>query len=134
MDRPHGLGADLAALINWIADDIDDAAEHFLPHGHRDAAAGIDGFLAAHEPIRRVHGDAADRALAQVLRHLQNQAVALIVDVKGVQNRRKLALEVHVHDRAQDLGDLPDHISRRHLALLPLELVRIAVRALPRRR
>ena len=69
-----------------------------------------------------------------MLRHLENQAIALIVDVKGVQNRRKLALELHVHDRAHDLGDPAHRVARRHLALLPLELVRIALRALPHRR
>ena len=104
------------------------------PHRHLDALAGIGGFFAPHEPVSGVHGDAAHRALTQVLRHFEHQAVALVVDVKGVQNRRKLTLELHVHDRAHDLADLADRVSRRHLALLPLELVRIALRALPHRR
>ena len=131
---PAGPGLDRAALVDGLADDVDDAPQHLRPHRHRDAFAGIGHLVAAHEPVRGVHGDAAERALAQMLRHLEHQPVALVVDVQRVQDRRKLALELHVHDRAHDLGDPAHRVLRRHLALLPLELVRPAVRALPHRR
>ena len=115
VDRPAGLGLDGTALVDRVADHVDDAPQHLRPHRHRDAVAGIDRLGAAHEAVRGVHGDAADGALAQMLRHFEDEPAAPVVDVQGVQDWRERAFEPHVNDRAHDLGDLPDRVFRRHL-------------------
>ena len=60
--------------------------------------------LAAHQPLGRVHGDGAHRVLAEMLRHLQHQAVAVVVGLERVQDRRQVAVELHVDDGAHHLA------------------------------
>ena len=68
------------------------------------APVSID-LLAADEAVGRVHGDGAHRVLAQMLRHLEHQALALVLGVQRVQDGGRLAVELHVDDGAQHLGD-----------------------------
>jgi hypothetical protein len=46
--------------------------------------------------------------LAQMLRHLEHQLLAMILGMQRVQDGRQIAVELDVDDRAQDLGDLAD--------------------------
>ena len=48
----------------------------------------------------------------QVLGDLEDQDLALIVDLERVQNRRQLAVELHVDDGADDLLDPADGVAR----------------------
>ena len=45
------------------------------PTGHRDGRAGVLDRHAAHQAVGRVHGDAADGVLAEVLRDLDDEVV-----------------------------------------------------------
>ena len=81
------------------------------PHRHGDRAAGVDHRLAAGQALGGVHGDGAHGVLAQVLGDLEHQAEGLagpLVGVGGlqrVQDRRQVAVELHVDDGADDLDD-----------------------------
>jgi hypothetical protein len=44
-------------------------------------------FLAAHQAFGRVHGDGAHGVLAEVLGHLEHQALAVVVGLERVQDR-----------------------------------------------
>jgi hypothetical protein len=68
-----------------------------------DRLAGVFHRLAAHQTFGGVHGDGAHGVLAQVLRHFQHQAVAIVVGFKRVEDRRQIAIELHVDDG-------PDHL------------------------
>ena len=46
--------------------------------------------------------------LAEMLRDFEHQAVAVVRGLERVQDRRQVALELHVDDGADDLGDLAD--------------------------
>ena len=46
--------------------------------------------------------------LAEVLRDLEHQAVALVLGLERVQDRRQVPFELHVDDGADDLGDASD--------------------------
>src|SRR5690606_33299465 len=70
-----------------------------------DRSARVDHLLAAHKTVGRAHGDTAHGVLAQMLRHLEHKAVAMIVRLKRVENRRQMLLELHVDDGADDLPD-----------------------------
>jgi hypothetical protein len=52
----------------------------------------------------------ADDSSRQVLRDLENQAVALVVGLQRCEDRRQLAFESDVDDGADDLRDLADQI------------------------
>jgi hypothetical protein len=51
-----------------------------------------------------------------VLRHFEDERAAGIVDVERVEDRGLVALEPHIDDGADDLGDRPDDIGRRGLS------------------
>jgi hypothetical protein len=111
MDGEMLRGIDRAALVHRLADDIDDAAQRLRPDGHGDRRAGIGRRLAADQAVGRVHGHGAHRLLAEMLRHLEHQPLALVLGVERVQDRGQLALELHIDHGAQDLGDLADGIT-----------------------
>ena len=45
-----------------------------------------------------------------MLRDFEHQAVALVLGLERVQDRRQVAFELHVDDGADDLGDLSDGV------------------------
>ena len=104
---------DRAALVDRLADDVEDAAQGLRADRHRDRLAGIDDLGAAHQPVGRVHRDRAHGVLAEMLRHFEHQGAAAVVDVQRVQDRRQLAVEMDIDDGADDLGDRADRIGAR---------------------
>jgi hypothetical protein len=97
------VAADRAALVDRLADDVHDAAERLGADRHADLRAGGADRLAAGEAVGRVHGDGADRVLAEVLGDLEDQAVAVVVGLERRQDRRQLAFERDVDDGADHL-------------------------------
>ena len=69
-------------------------------------------FLAAHQALGGVHRDGAHGVLAEMLRDFEHQAVAAVLGLERVQDRRQVILELHVDDGADDLGDLSDCVGR----------------------
>jgi hypothetical protein len=114
MDRVEGLGLDRAGLVDRLADDVDDAAERLRADRHLDVVAGVLHVHAAHEPLGGVHGDRADRVLAEVLRDLEHEIPVEAADrrIRHSQrliDRRQLAgRELDVDDRTDDLRDLTE--------------------------
>ena len=58
--------------------------------------------------------------LAEMLRDFEHQAVAAVLGLERVQDRRQVAVELHVDDGADDLGDLSDGVGlwRGHCVFL----------------
>ncbi len=113
VDR-HGVGvADRAALVDRLADDVEDAAERHRADGDADLRAGVADLLAAGEALGRVHRDRADGVLAEVLRDFEDEAVAVVVGLERREDRRELVVEAHVDDRADHLADAADVVGRR---------------------
>ena len=75
------------------------------PTGTEIGVAGVGDFLAAHEALGNVHRDAAHGVLAEMLRDLEHEPVAVVDRLERVQNRRQVAVELHVDDGADHLGD-----------------------------
>ena len=67
------------------------------------APVSYDG-LAAHQTFGGVHGDAAHGVLAEMLGDFEHQAVAAVLGLQRVQDRRQVAVEMHVDDGADDLA------------------------------
>ncbi len=57
-------------------------------------------------PSGAVHGDRAHGILAEMLRYLENQAVAMVLGFQRIQNRRQMSVELYVDDRAHYLANL----------------------------
>ena len=76
MDRQGLLRAHLTPLIHGLAHDVENPPERLGPDRHADRAARIHGLLAAHEAVRRVHGDGPHRRFSQVLGDFEHEAPA----------------------------------------------------------
>ena len=110
VDRTPVLALDRPGLVHRLADDVDDAPKEPGPDRHRDRQSGIPDVLAAHEALADVHGDRAHGRFAEMLRHFEHQAVAVVVGFQRIEDRRQLAVEMHVDDGADDLRNAPDLI------------------------
>ena len=108
VDRGGVGGADRAALVDRLADDVHDPAERLRADGHADLRAGVGDLLAAGEAVGRVHRDRADGALAEMLGDLEDEAVAVIVGLERREDLRQLAVEADVDDGADHLADAAD--------------------------
>ena len=106
VDRAPVHRLDRAGFVDRLADDVDDAAEQAGADRHRDRQAGIGDFLAAHQTFGDVHRDGAHRRFAEMLRHFEHQTIAAVIGLERIQDRRQIALELHVDDGADHLGDL----------------------------
>ncbi len=111
VNRGGLLGLDRGEAIDGLADHVEDAAEALGADRHPDGAARVTYFHAAHEAVGAVHGDRADRVLAQVLGDLERQVVlrprdAGVAHLERVEDHRELALvELDVDDGPDDLHD-----------------------------
>ena len=88
MDRAASLHDDRPSFVHGIADHVHDAPERALADRDRDRPAGVNDFLTAHQTFRDVHGDAAHRVLAQMLRDFEHKAIAIVDRLKRVENGR----------------------------------------------
>ena len=104
MPRVRG-GLDRAGLVDRLADDVHDAAQALVADRNRDRGAGVGDRLAADQAFGRVHGDGADRVLAEMLGDLEDEAVAEVGRLERVQDLGQRAVELHVDDGADHLRD-----------------------------
>ena len=106
------LVLDGRAVVDRLADDVEDAPQALRADRHGDGPAGVAHHHPADEAVGGVHGDGADGVLAEVLRDLEREVVlgardAGVGELEGVQDLRELALgELDVDDGADDLDHL----------------------------
>ena len=122
----RALGVHRAALVDRLADHVDDAAERLRADRDADPVAGVLGRLPAHQAVGGVHRDAAHGVLAEVLRDLEHEVVRAVVDAgvgdpqRGVDLGQRAGRELDVHHRSHDLDDPAVLLRdlRRHLGSL----------------
>ena len=73
VDRPALLDLDRLALVDRLAEQVEDAPERDVADRHGDRAAGVDDLHAAREAVGGVHGDRAHAVVAEVLLHLADE-------------------------------------------------------------
>ena len=120
---------DRAGFVHRFADHVHDTPKRTGADGDRNRSTGVRHLKATNQTFGGVHGDCANGVFAQMLRHFQNQAVALVLGFKRIQNFRQATLELDVDDGADDLGD-PSDLAVSHHTVPRLK----SVRALPRPR
>src|SRR5919108_2937244 len=117
VDRPALLDIDLVALVDRLAEQVEDAPERDAADRDRDRAAGVDHLGAAGDAVGRVHRDRAHAVVAEVLLDLAHQVradvrvagvVALAGDDQGRVDLRQLVREYGLDDDALDLLDPAD--------------------------
>jgi len=106
VDRAGGLGIDRSAFVDRLADHVDDTAERAVTDRNRDRQPEVGHLGTPDDAFGCVHRDGAHGVLAKVLGHFEHQPLAVVVGFQRVQDRRQRAVELHVHDGADDLGHL----------------------------
>ena len=84
VDGPAFLGLDRRAVIDGLAQKVENASETFLAHRHADGRTGINSFHAAHQAIGAVHGDAAHHIIADVLSNLGGDDLLPMLNGDGI--------------------------------------------------
>ena len=117
VDRPALLDLDWVALVDRLAEQVEDPPERDAADRHGDRAAGVDHVGAARDAVGRVHGDRAHAVVAQVLLDLAHEVGADVL-VAGVEalagddqrrvDLRQLVREHGLDDDALDLLDPAD--------------------------
>mmetsp|Transcript_32120 Transcript_32120/g.39833 ORF Transcript_32120/g.39833 Transcript_32120/m.39833 type:complete len:335 (-) Transcript_32120:156-1160(-) len=106
VDRQVLLGTDGTALVDGLTNDIDNSAESLGANRHLNGATSVLHGLATDETLRGVEGNRTHVVATQVLGDFEDETVLGALDLKGVENRRKLTLELHIDDGANNLGNL----------------------------
>jgi hypothetical protein len=104
----------LLALVDRLAEDVEEPPQRRLADGNGDWRAGVDHVDAARNPVGRVHRDRADPVVAEVLLHLRDQPDRRLVvalrelDPQGGVDLGQPLGEDGIDDDALDLDDLAD--------------------------
>ena len=106
MDGQELLSSNGATLIDGLTNDIDDAAEGLRTDGNLNGIASVADGLATHKTLSGVERNGAHVVATQVLGDLEDEAVLGALNLERVENRRKLTLELHIDDGANDLRNL----------------------------
>jgi len=105
MNRSEFGGFDGTTLVDGLTDNINDSSKSLWADRDHDGVTRVDNFLTSDEALRGVESDGAHIVSAQVLRHLQDKTVFGALNFESVQNRGQCALELHVHNSANNLGN-----------------------------
>ena len=119
VNRRAHVGANFRAIVDRLTDDVQNPAQRFRANRHRDWRAGVLDLAAAHQTLGGVHGDGPHGVFAQMLRHLKDQRVIAVLRVQRVQDLRQIAVELHVDNGADDLGDRSNRIIRHSSRSIP---------------
>ena len=82
-------------MVDRLAEHVEDAPEACIADGHSNRRTRVFCFHAAHEAVRRAHGDAARHAVAEMLHDFDNEIDVeifhLALDRDGVEDGRQLS-------------------------------------------
>ncbi len=112
VDRALLVRLDRARVVDRPAEHVHDAAERAGADRYRDAGTGVLRLHAAPQAVGRAHRDRAHDAVAELLLHLEGQALLDqlvgrigLEDQRVIDLRHLVARELDVHDCANALND-----------------------------
>ena len=104
VDGPVLLRLRSRLIVYRVAQKVEYTAKALLAYRNLDGLSGIQGLCSSDETVSGVHGDTADRIVADLLCHLNGQLRTVVIDFNGVQQRRQLV--VSKPDVQYGAGDL----------------------------
>src|SRR5581483_10268477 len=115
MDGPVSFRVHRTFVVDWLPENVQDAAERLPSDRNGDRRTEIDRLHAADHSVRRLHRDATNLVLTDVVRDFDDDIdlhfaeLTVIDDANRVVDRRKVTLlELDVDRRADDLNDFSD--------------------------
>ena len=106
MDGKELGSVDGTTFVNGLTNDINDTTESARANGHLNGVSSVLDRLATDETLGGVESNGAHVVATQVLGNLKDETVLGSLDLKGVENRRKLTFELHIDDGTNNLRDL----------------------------
>ena len=103
MDGSELGGVDGTALVNGVTDHIDNSSKGFRTDGDENGCTSVFDSLTSDETVSGVQGDGSHVVTTEMLSDLEHETVLSIGYLKGVENGRKCAIELDVHDGTNDL-------------------------------
>ena len=91
------------ALINGVTDDIDNSSKGFRTDGDENGCTSVVDYLTSDETVCGVESDGSHVVTTEMLSDLEHETVLSAADLKCVENGRKCAIELDVHDGTDDL-------------------------------
>ena len=104
-----------AQTVDLIAQDVEHPAQHLLAYRHADRRFGIEAVHAPNQTIGGSHRDAAHDVVANMLSHLDSDALAFafLHHDRIVQGRQLTGGITDIHDRSDDLYDFSNIFSHK---------------------
>ena len=99
------VSEDGTTLIDGLTDNVDDSSEGLGTDGHQNGGSDIADTLSSNETLGGVKGNSAHVVATQMLGDFEDESVGAVLNLKGVQNRGELALELDIDDGTNDLGN-----------------------------
>ena len=99
------IGVNGTTLIDGLSNNIDNSTEGLGTDGYQNGGADIADTLSSNETLSGIKGNGTDVVSTEMLGDLENKSVGAILNLKGIQNWGKLALELHIDDGTNNLGN-----------------------------
>ena len=106
MDGESKVGVDGAAVIDGLANNVDDSSEGLWPDGDHNGVSGVFHSLSSYETVGSVKGDAPDLGVSEMLGDLEHESVFGSLDLKGVEDFWEVSFELDIDNGTNDLGDV----------------------------
>ena len=106
MDWKIVVSDDWSLLVDWLTNDVDDSTKSLGADWHLNWGASISDLLSSNKTLSGVQSDGSHVVTTKMLGDLEDQSVVDTLNLKGVEDRWKVALELHIDDGTNDLGDL----------------------------
>ena len=119
VNLPLLLGFGLGLVINGITQQIEDSSESFLADRYFYRSACINGIHTSDKTIGAAHGDTAHDIVTDMLRYLDNELLAVVVNLNSIEQVGQIfGSKSYIQNRADYLHYCAD-ILICHLRLFP---------------
>jgi hypothetical protein len=107
VDREELVGLDGTTLVDRVAGDVHDTTKGGRADRDGDGSTSVGSLGTTRQTLSTVHGNASYDVLAEMLRDLEDELLAIVGGLDGVENGRKLlGIELDIDDGTNDLVDL----------------------------
>ena len=104
MDRAQLDTLDRTTLVNGLPDDVHYSSERGGTNGNENRCTSVDNLLTTDETFCTIHGNGADRVLAQMGRDLKDETASMkVLNLQCIENRRKVVgIKLDINDGTDD--------------------------------
>ena len=106
MNGKSFVGLNRAVVIDGLTNNVDDSTKSSTSNRDGNGLSSVDDVLASNKTLGGVHSNSSDVVTTKMLGDLEDESGFSTLNLKGVKNRWKGALELHIDDGTNNLRDL----------------------------